>query len=94
MRIYKYVEFGQEVEIDLGVDDINGIFADMSEQETAHAILFNCSRVATLMSAMDPKLIECLSQAHRETIGKYFPDHATKFDPSIRITKWTDDEPR
>ena len=68
MKVTKWIEIEQEVEIDISAEDIRLILEDDGE---LREVLRNISRAATYLKAIPDKMIDEMNPAQKETIAKF-----------------------
>lgn len=90
MKISKWVDFGQEVEVDIDVNDIRGALSeafatvegvDFDERPTAREICSALNRIGSFLNAVTDEHIEKLNESQRETIAEYLATAAMRFNP-------------
>jgi ABC-type transporter Mla subunit MlaD len=84
MKVSKWIETSQEIEIDVGADDINAAlreaFATPNQKDgQAHDVLRALNTVATFLNAFDTTLIDRLTFGQRLTIEKFLRNAADRF---------------
>ncbi len=84
MKISKWVDLSQEVEIEIGLDDVRGTLAESFAQvtkgspgETGMLLAFN--QIAMFMRAVTVKQIGMLNAQQRRTIGNFLAEQAKRF---------------
>jgi len=75
MRIEKFVEFSQEIEIELTSEDIRLI---LEESETLRGLLSNISIIMRFLKVIPDKLIKELSSEHKKIILTAFQETMDK----------------
>lgn len=84
MKIYKWVDIGQEVEIEIGFNDVRVALAESFAQvtkgspgETGMLLAFN--QIAMFMKAVTVKQIGMLNVQQRKIIGDFLAEQAKRF---------------
>ncbi|KKL45017.1 hypothetical protein LCGC14_2359870 [marine sediment metagenome] len=77
MRIDKFIDFSQEVEIELSSDDISLILRE--DPESLNAILSNLNSVATFLKGVPSERIGELSDWQREVIAAFLTSQANRY---------------
>lgn len=76
MKIEKWVEFGQEIEIDINAEDISLI---LGESGTPKDVMWEINKIANYMKGIPEKLINELPDTTREVIKTFFKEQAKRF---------------
>ena len=82
MRITKWVEFSQEVEISLGAEDISSLLSEslISEgQETVQGVLYALNSIATFLRAIGDKQIAAMRPIQRRTVATFLAQQSGRF---------------
>lgn len=82
MKITKYVEFGQEVEIDVSAEDIlMSIFCvdDESTESVVRSALNNCAVCAVVFSGVSDERIAAMSETLRHGIREFLLTQAERY---------------
>jgi hypothetical protein len=82
MKVTKWVEFSQEVEISLGVEDISSLLSEslISErQETIQGVLYALNSIATFLRAIGDKQIAAMHPIHRRTVATFLAQQSGRF---------------
>ena len=89
MRITKWVDFGQEVEVSIGSDDIRLALAEefeaVTDQDiepvTPKAILRMVNICAQFLKALTDAQIVSLETEPRKLVGKFLAEQSVRFAP-------------
>ncbi len=68
MIIYKYLDFSQEVELDISSEDIHLI---LDESDDLQQVLRNISSAGIYLKSIPDKMIEQMNPAQKETISTF-----------------------
>lgn len=87
MKVTKWVDFGQDVEVDIDVDDIRGAINEaFSETEqrleqavNVHDILRAFSNIGSFLKAFSDENIARLNDSQRKIIGGFLQDAGARF---------------
>ena len=79
MRITKFIDIQQEIEIDLSVEDLVPIFVDEIDEESKQHILSQINHIYTFMKALPDKFIENLGSNTRGIIHKRMTEQIERF---------------
>lgn len=84
MKITKWVDMSQEVEVEIGIDDVRAALAE-SFAEVAKdfsgtaAMLLAFNRIGTFLRAVTSEHINMLEAHQRQTIGNFLAEQAKRF---------------
>jgi hypothetical protein len=81
MKIKTWIEIGQDVEIDIGPEDILAVY---SEGDTLPYILYNLSRIDEFLRGVSDERIAEMTPGQREIISGRLGTQAQRFDPHPR----------
>jgi len=92
MRVTKWVDLGQEVEIEIGADDIRLALAEafanvtndrLGEEGPNRAeIAYTLNSIGAYLKAMTAEHIALLTSAQRETIKLFLTEQAKRYEES------------
>lgn len=86
MRITHWLEYSEEIEIELRADDISILFRESHAEKPEHAItimLNNLNSVAGFLRGIPDEVINELSDGQRETISKFLKEEGDRFSPAL-----------
>lgn len=78
MKILKWIEHQEEMEIDLSVSDLSFIFREGSEENERIAIM-NLNDVISFLIALPNEIIEKLRKDVRETVSRHLLEQAERY---------------
>ena len=78
MKVYKYIEISQEVEIDLSSEDIKTIFD--SDGDSLDDILRGLNGLACFLRGVSESKIAEMTQGQREVVGKFLSIEAERYN--------------
>jgi hypothetical protein len=91
MKISKWVDMGQEVEIEIGVDDIRASLSECFERATGdeldgdgpnrHQIIYTIDALAKFLRAMTDRHIDCLTHEQRKVIETFLAEQSKRYAP-------------
>ena len=84
MRISKWVQFDQDVEIDLSAEDIQTIF-DNDESSLAY-VLYGLNNVACFLKGVSDQKIGEMSEAQRKEVVNFLSTQAERYNQQIHAT--------
>jgi hypothetical protein len=92
VKVSKWVDFGLEVDVEVGVDDIRVALAEAfanvtddrlgEEGPSRHDISRAINCIALFLKALTDEHIALLTQGQREIIGKFLSESAARFERS------------
>ncbi len=82
MKISKYIDIQQEIEVDVTSEEIAQAF-DESPDSFRHALsgINNCAR---FVKAITPEMIAQMNEASRKVIADFFAEQAARFSSNNR----------
>lgn len=101
MRISKWVDMGQEVEIEIGADDIRLALAEafattsggvLGEVPTKHDVTRSLNSIGAYLNAMTEEHIAKLSAGERKIIGEFLAKNAARFQHAEAIPDHPEEE--
>ena len=90
MKIYKWVDFGQEVAVDIGAEDISGVLAEafskveedqLGESLPIHYVFRSMNYIGAFLNGFKDEHIAMLTEAQRKTISGFLAKAAERFNP-------------
>jgi len=80
MKIEKFIELSDHVEIELSNEDIRLFFLNDEDYEDKAAILLNnLNSIAKFLKAVPGKIIKELTEQQKEVISDFFKEQAERF---------------
>ena len=82
MKVTKWVEFSQEVEISLGVEDLHGLLAESlvsDRQETLREVLHGMNAVLSFLRAVGDDQIAAMLPVHRQLVATVLAEQIVRF---------------
>lgn len=80
MKIEKFIELSDHVEIELSKEDIQIFFLDDEDyQDKAAILLNNVNSIASFLNAVPGKIIKELTEQQKEVISDFFTEQAERF---------------
>lgn len=91
MRISKWVDMGQEVEIEIGMDDIRAALSECFERATRDElydegpnrqhIVYAMNTLGTFLRALTDRHIDCLTHEQRRVIEAFLTEQSKRYAP-------------
>lgn len=82
MKVMKYIETSQEIEISLSVEDMRLILEESNiTDENLHAIKVDISDAFCYLKAIPVSIVEQMGDGVKKTIYEAFMKHLEKFKP-------------
>jgi hypothetical protein len=92
MKVSKWVDFGQEIEIEIGTDDVRAALAESFQRVTSpgfeeepppdHAVRSMLSTIASFLKALtDEQIAASLSEPARKTVHNFLVEQTARFAP-------------
>ena len=86
MRVNKYIDISQEIEIDLTVGDLVLIFDEKIDLDGQHHIFRQITSAYQFMKALPDKFIDYLNDEQKKAIYGAFSDTIERFKPKTPET--------
>jgi len=86
MRIYKQIEFSQEVAINLTAEDILSIFlgeTGETEEEKVRMMLSGLNDIACFLKGIPSLIIDRLNNSQKKVISQFLREQSLRFEPVI-----------
>lgn len=89
MKVSKWVDFGQEVEVDMNLTDVRGVIAEacarvtnpqFEEEPTRNDVVEALSRIGLFLKALTDEQIALLNQSQRSLISGFLAENAKRFE--------------
>ena len=80
MKITKFIDFSQEIEIDITAEDISAVYG---ETQDLKAWMYEFNSVVQFFRGTPGVLIEGLNTAQKEVIGRFLAGQSERFDKRI-----------
>jgi len=77
MRIEKWIDIAQEIEIDLSAEDIKFVF---SQAEGVAELLYNFSQIETFLKAIPQEKMDDIKPEHRSRFSKFLFEQRQRFE--------------
>ncbi len=100
MRISKWVDMGQAVEIEIGVDDIRASLSECFERATRdelggegpnrQQIIYSIDALAKCLRAMTDRHIDCLTHEQRRVIEAFLTEQSKRYAPRGAVAAGAD----
>jgi hypothetical protein len=78
MKIKTWIEFADEVEVDIGAKDISVIFSD--NPDDVKEWVYQVNSIATFMIGTPTKTLEKLTKKQVEVIGRFFREQGERIE--------------
>lgn len=88
MKVSKWVDFGQEVEIDIDLTDVRCAIEEacarvtnpqFEEEPTRNDVVMALSQVGLFLKALTDEQIALLNESQRSIVSGFLADHAKRF---------------
>ena len=79
MKVYKWVETAQEVEIELSSEDVHAIFTEPTA--SIRDVLYQFNSIAVFLKGLPKATIDELTDGQREVISNFLVESAEKIKP-------------
>jgi hypothetical protein len=89
MKISKWVDMGQEVEIEIGTDDIRSALAEVFERATRdeldgsgpnrQEIIYAIDTLAKCLRALTNRHIDCLTHEQRKVVETFLAEQSKRY---------------
>jgi hypothetical protein len=80
MKISKWIQVEQEVEVEVSAEDIASAFAE--DPYTSRQALVAINNFAQVLKGLTPDMIEDMGAPARTTIAAFFTEQAARFNPT------------
>jgi hypothetical protein len=89
VKISKWVDFGQEVEIDMNLTDVRCAIGEacervtnpqFEEEPTRHDVVEALSRIGLFLKALTDEQIALLNESQRSLVSGFLAEHAKRFE--------------
>uniref|UniRef100_A0A6H1ZNW0 Uncharacterized protein n=1 Tax=viral metagenome TaxID=1070528 RepID=A0A6H1ZNW0_9ZZZZ len=78
MKITKFVQFDQEVDIELSSEDVQAIFD--SEPDSLPNVLYGLNTVATFLKGVSDSKIAEMTDGQREVVSKFLSTQSDRYN--------------
>jgi hypothetical protein len=85
MRIEKWIDFSQNVEISISAEDIANCFDTSPRSESVMAALSLINDTATVYNGLSDSIIDSMSAVHHKTIREFLLKAAGRFQKTDQI---------
>ena len=87
MRITKWIDIQQEVEIDISWEDINNHLRSMMARQAPHRILGALNDIACFFRSIPSEIISDITDSQRRVIKGFLLEQAERFsvDPDVKV---------
>ena len=83
MKVFKWVEWAQEVEIEIGSEDVHAVFTEPSA--TLREVLYQMNSIAVFLKGLPKERIEEFTDGQREVCSNFLMEQAERFKPCDRV---------
>jgi len=81
MKITKWIDYSQEVEIEIGAEDISVIFSDDPDIKEW---LYQINSIASFLTGTPTNVLEQLTPKQAQIIGQYFKDQGERIEQYLK----------
>lgn len=83
MKVYKWIETSQEVEIDISSEDVHAIFTEPTASIREVLYQFNC--IAAFLNGLPDKRIAEMNKKQREVVSKFLIEQSERIKPPLDL---------